>query len=318
LSDSENENPIPAPNPDQDAEASEAPQTPACVEASAFASEPAPLPAPASLAVAPVWHTVALVVFVLGLAIRSAVRFSVDHGPANRLQSYAATAGMELVLVAWVLFGLRLRHVSLRSVLGPFSFRPLALIRDAGVALVFWFAALFVLGSLGLAWNGFEHSLRHEPQAVQQSKPSQTDSNQPPAVKPLGQGAIPIEPSQQEALRALKVLAPDGAREMIAWALLCLLVGFCEELVFRGYLQRQCIALAQGNELAGIAMSAAVFGSAHAYQGGRNVVLLAVFGAMFGVLAWMRRSLRAGMMAHSWHDLCAGFAIALARNAHLI
>jgi membrane protease YdiL (CAAX protease family) len=252
------------------------------------------------------------------------VHYSVDHGQVNRVMTYASTGGMELVLVGWVLFGLRLRHVSLRSILGPFSFRPMALIRDAGVALVFWFAALFVLGSMGLAWNGFEHSFRHEPEAAPQkasqteSKPSQTGSLQTPAAKLLESRTIPIEPSQQEALRALKMLAPDGAREMAVWALLCVLVGFCEELIFRGYLQRQCMALARGNVVAGIAMSAAVFGSAHAYQGPRNMVLLAVFGALFGVLAWTRGSLRAGMMAHGWHDLCAGVAISMARSLHLI
>ena len=33
-------------------------------------------------------------------------------------------------------------------------------------------------------------------------------------------------------------LAPENGVEIAAWALLCVLVGVAEELMFRGYLQR--------------------------------------------------------------------------------
>jgi hypothetical protein len=48
------------------------------------------------------------------------------------------------------------------------------------------------------------------------------------------------------------------------------------------------------------------------------MVLLAVFGVLFSVLALFRRSLRAGMFAHGWHDLIAGLALALLKSSHLI
>ena len=188
------------------------------------------------------------------------------------------------------------------SVLGGFSFRPKAIGLDIGVAVIFWFASLFTLGSIGVAWTGFEQMLTHQP---------------PPAARAPGQ-PITAPPSQQEALRALKAIAPEGGREIAAWALLCVLVGFAEEFVFRGYLQRQFIAVARGSAVTGVILTASLFGAAHAYQGIRNMVLLGVFGLMFGVLALMRKSLRPGMMAHGWHDLCAGLTLALLKHMHLI
>jgi membrane protease YdiL (CAAX protease family) len=67
-----------------------------------------------------------------------------------------------------------------------------------------------------------------------------------------------------------------------------------------------------------VLFSALVFGGAHAYQGVRSMMMLAVFGALFSFLALFRGSLRAGMFAHSWHDLIAGLALALLKSYHLI
>jgi hypothetical protein len=61
-----------------------------------------------------------------------------------------------------------------------------------------------------------------------------------------------------------------------------------------------------------------MFGAAHGYQGARNMVLLAVFGVLFSALAIVRRSLRAGIIAHSWHDLIAGLTLALLRTHRLL
>jgi membrane protease YdiL (CAAX protease family) len=124
--------------------------------------------------------------------------------------------------------------------------------------------------------------------------------------------------AQEQELRAVAQLAPSNAREIAAWTLLCMLVGVVEEIVFRGYLQRQFIAWSRGQVAAGVALSALMFGAAHAYQGLRNMVLLGVFGALFSLLALYRRSLRAGMFAHGWHDLIAGLALALLKSQHII
>jgi uncharacterized protein len=78
-----------------------------------------------------------------------------------------------------------------------------------------------------------------------------------------------------------------------------------EEIIFRGYLQRQFSALT-GNAYIAIVIQAAVFGASHGYEGTRRMIVIFVFGAMFGFLALWRRSLRPGMMAHALHDSAAG------------
>ncbi len=42
--------------------------------------------------------------------------------------------------------------------------------------------------------------------------------------------------------------------------------------------------------------------------------LIAAYGAMFGVLALLRRGLRTGMIAHAWHDSISGLALVLLRH----
>ena len=258
-------------------------------------------PAPAALAVAPAWHTLALLAGILAISIHGASRFSGAQAPINRLTTYGFTAVMEVGLLAWVLFGLRLGKTSFRSVLGPFSPNIRSMALDLGIAMAFWFASLMVLGTLGLAWTGVEAAITHHS----------------PLAHVPGQPFTP-DASQQQALRVLAQLAPANRAEIAAWALLCLLVGFSEEVVFRGYLQRQLIAWARGGVVVGVLLSAAVFGAAHGYQGVRNMVLLGIFGALFSALALVRGSLRAGIVAHCWHDLIAGLTLALLKSNHLI
>jgi len=38
------------------------------------------------------------------------------------------------------------------------------------------------------------------------------------------------------------------------------------------------------------------------------MLLVAIMGVLLGVLAWWRKNLRPGMMAHAWQDLLAGWA----------
>jgi hypothetical protein len=58
--------------------------------------------------------------------------------------------------------------------------------------------------------------------------------------------------------------------------------------------------------------SAAVFGLSHAYEGHQRMLLIFVYGAMFGTLAILRKSLRPGMMAHAWHDSFEGVLLVIA------
>jgi uncharacterized protein len=108
-------------------------------------------------------------------------------------------------------------------------------------------------------------------------------------------------------------LAPSSGAEMVLFLMLSISAGICEEFVFRGYLQQQ-LGLIGGRIAAGVVLSAIVFGSAHLYEGMAGVLLIAAYGAMFGVLAILRRGLRTGMIAHAWHDSISGAALMLLRH----
>jgi len=101
--------------------------------------------------------------------------------------------------------------------------------------------------------------------------------------------------------RNMQFMMPHGAAELTLWIALSITAGICEETIFRGYLQRQFMALTKSAP-AGILLSAAAFGAAHAYQGFRFVILISLFGAMFGILAYWRGSVRPGMIAHALQD----------------
>jgi membrane protease YdiL (CAAX protease family) len=111
----------------------------------------------------------------------------------------------------------------------------------------------------------------------------------------------------------LKTTTPDSIRkalpqsptEIALWVLVALTAGFCEELIFRGYLQRQFSALTR-SITGGIVLQGIVFGAAHGYQGWKLMLTIAVFGTMFGMLAQWRRSLRPGMLAHFLQDGVGG------------
>ena len=253
-------------------------------------------------AVAPAWHTVLLLAFILFVSIVGVYRHPGANGSfhVNRLATYGVTAALEVAMLGWVALGLRLRKIPMRSLFGniPSDLRSIAL--DMGIALVFWMGSLMVLGSVAVAWLSVEAAVTHKPIPIHTGKPLAPD------------------PTQQKAVRTVAQLAPSNGREVAAWILLCLLVGVAEELVFRGYLQRQFIAWGRGSAAAGVVFSALAFGSAHGYEGVRSMFLLAVFGALFSLLAIFRRSLRAGMFAHSWHDLVAGLTLALLHSRHLV
>jgi membrane protease YdiL (CAAX protease family) len=100
---------------------------------------------------------------------------------------------------------------------------------------------------------------------------------------------------------------PTGPAEIFLWLLVSLAAGFCEELVFRGYLQRQFHA-ATGSIAAAVVLQAIVFGLVHSYQGWKPVLVITVLGVLYGTLVALRRDLPASMIAHAWSDIYEGYA----------
>ena len=106
-------------------------------------------------------------------------------------------------------------------------------------------------------------------------------------------------------LDAAKGMLPQTSLEVGVYLVLSCCAGFCEEVLFRGYLQRQFIAWTR-SVAGGVALQAAVFGLGHLYQGGKAVLVISIYGALFGILAAMRKSLRPGIMQHVANDALGG------------
>ena len=107
-------------------------------------------------------------------------------------------------------------------------------------------------------------------------------------------------------------LLPQGILESLAWIPLALSAGFCEELAFRGYLQKQFQAITGSAALA-VLLQALVFGVGHFYEGAGAAARITLFGVLFALLAVWRKSLRPSMIAHAWSDI---FGIIIFRGMH--
>jgi membrane protease YdiL (CAAX protease family) len=106
--------------------------------------------------------------------------------------------------------------------------------------------------------------------------------------------------------KSVENLLPRSLPEILLWIATCVTAGICEEMAFRGYLQRQLHALG-GSIAAAVAGQGVVFGVFHGYQGWRNVITISVLGVLFGLLADWRKNLRANMIVHAWADLWEGW-----------
>jgi uncharacterized protein len=229
---------------------------------------------------APWWHTALMVVLILGLSVAGVRQLrSVGAQPLHLVTNYSLTIAYEWILAALVIWGIHMRKVPLRQLLGEQRPGARAWWKDAGLALGYWAVALIVLALLGNI-----------------------------LMKVSGSHIDP-----QKIGDVTQRLAPVTALEIVLFLVLSISAGICEELVFRGYLQQQFARMGR-RVWAGVVFSALVFGCAHGYEGIAGVLLISAYGAMFGVLALLRRGLRTGMIAHAWHDSISGVALMLLRH----
>jgi membrane protease YdiL (CAAX protease family) len=278
--------------------------------------------------IAPIWHTLLLVLGILGYSLWGAMRpdtptvnplAPIQHNASAaisatisnrpdpiRLIHYGLSAALELAVVAWVMLGLRLRKIPFRSLFDAWPKGLNNITKEAGIAALFWICSMAVLGSVAISWQLLQTRIYEHPAANHSGSSSKSN----PAKK---------SPQQQqvEMARKLMELAPANGIEIAAWGILCLIVGFSEEVIFRGYLQAQSIALLRRVPFA-VLLTAVIFGAAHGYQGVRGIVLISVYGALFSGIALLRKNLFPGMLAHSWHDFATGMALAMIRSLHLL
>ncbi len=106
--------------------------------------------------------------------------------------------------------------------------------------------------------------------------------------------------------KSVSALFPQTFLEVVLWIATSLTAGFCEEVAFRGYFQKQFEAIT-GSAAAGVVLQGILFGISHGYQGLRAIIMIILFGFLYGILAFWRKSLRPGMVLHAWSDIYAGY-----------
>jgi membrane protease YdiL (CAAX protease family) len=236
--------------------------------------------------VAPLWHTALVLVLLLATSIGGTLthhwtvhltRHSVVV-PHSHVPMYAFAALWEWALLALVLWGAGLSGTGLRQLLGVRRAGAVEMWTDFAIAIGFWFSSLIVLGAVA--------------------------------------SLLRLAHLHPENIRdVVTQMAPASLGELAIWIALSISAGICEELIFRGYLQQQFASLTRRMWL-GITISAVFFGLSHGYEGASGMLLIVLYGSFFGILAHRRRSLRAGVFAHAWHDSMSG--IVLYFGAHLL
>ena len=226
-------------------------------------------PTPRQKLIAPIWHTVLLVSIFLGITIAGALFQRHAQSSSGALQQHPNVVPLYLSVIAveWLL------------VYGVW-----AGIRSRGVRLVDliggrWHSARDVLIDIVLAivvwilWLGIQA------------------------------GVSRMVPSHA---KSVSTLLPQNPLEVVLWIVTSLTAGFCEEVAFRGYFQKQFEAMT-GSVAAGMTLQAILFGISHGYQGLQAIVIIILFGFLFGILALWRKNLRPGMILHAWSDIYAGY-----------
>ena len=122
--------------------------------------EPMPLPR-RPRGIAPLWHTLVLVLGILAFSVWGAVSgkagsanpFAPVHNSSSaasngtdhvRVIRYGLTGTLELFVVAWVAFGLRLRKIPFRSLFGVWPRSLNDITKEAGIAAAFWICSLIM------------------------------------------------------------------------------------------------------------------------------------------------------------------------------
>jgi membrane protease YdiL (CAAX protease family) len=226
--------------------------------------------------IAPLWHTIVLIL-VLGLFSFAGAKSGHPVARAGLAPQYISMIIFEWLAFGYVVWGIHMGGVlTVRQTIGGRWEKVEDLLLEIAIAAAFWIVSLVVLGGcaylLGMTKGGANNI--------------------------------------EEAKKILGFLAPRTALEVGLWILVALTAGFCEEFIFRGYMQRQFSAIS-GKVFVGMLVSSAVFGMAHGYEGMKRMVLICVYGFLFSSLAELRKSLRPGMMAHAWHDAFTGLVLRL-------
>ncbi len=220
----------------------------------------------------PYWHTAALVLVLGFLSIANLKSGHGAHSGHGHVRIYLATIAYEWLFTVYVWWGLRRSGGTLRELIGGRWKSIEDFLIDIAVATGTWIGTLLVIAVAAIAM-GMDHS-----------------------------GSL------DDARKQIGFLAPQSGFEVFLWICLSATAGFCEEVLFRGYLQKQFTRLLRNQWIAVLVVSI-LFGLGHGYEGPQRMVLIAILGLSFGVLSILRKSLRPAMMAHTLQDTISGLLL---------
>ena len=228
--------------------------------------------------IAPWWHTLLVLVPIAIGSIASWYERGLPNahlpGVSYRLSSYITVMVEEWFVVLLIWLALKRRGISIGSLVSGRWQTLGAFFRDLGLAVGFLVIAVPLIGGLMLL---FLHFFGGNPNS------------------------------------ALFDITPKTALELVVWLGMSATAGFCEELIFRGYLTRQFSAWT-GSLVFAVILQGIVFGLAHGYYR-QGMVVIMVQGLLLGLLAWWRKSLRPGMLGHGLQDAIGGVVAFLSRSA---
>src|SRR3954463_1210068 len=235
--------------------------------------------ASAAAPIANAWHTWGLLVTMLVLSFTGSGRLAASAArPHGRVIMYVGSIIVDWAIVGYIWMGVKRRGLGLRDLIGGRWNKVDDFLIDLFTAICFWvsWSILVVAVTLALRQANLD--------------PAKTMSR------------------VQELKKTIGFLVPQGWLETILFIGLTLSAGFCEEVIYRGYFQRQFAVWTRSVSVAIVAQGV-LFGASHGYQGFKAMSVIGLLGCALGMLAAWRKNLRPGMMAHAWQDLFTGMVL---------
>jgi membrane protease YdiL (CAAX protease family) len=224
-----------------------------------------------SVPIAPAWHTAVVLLLFAAMATGAVLGGHRAAGQIrHRILGYAISMAIEWLIFGFIAIGPLWQGPSIKALAGRFPPTLRSVTLDLGIAVAYLLVANYLLAGLQTVLGHFMKS---------------------------------------GVAESLRNALPHTILEDAVFLLVALTAAICEETIFRGYLQQQFTGWTR-NAAAGIVLQAIAFGAAHAYQGTTGIIAVASFGCMFGCLAWWRKSLRPGILAHFFQDAIGGLVLA--------
>ncbi|HLW83393.1 MAG TPA: CPBP family intramembrane glutamic endopeptidase [Candidatus Acidoferrales bacterium] len=221
--------------------------------------------------IAPLWHTIVFVLIIVGISALSYFttrQFTGAHGGGLTEGERMLTYAGTLIQ-EWVLFLYvylgMRRRVTVRQCINARWAGAGDVWRDIGIAFGVWAVLIVIEGVF----------------------------------------SVIVRSHGAAGTKVVEELIPHAAMELPVWTALAISAGFCEEFIFRGYLQEQCKRLT-GSVAVAVVIQAIFFGLGHGYQGWTHMIAIFLLGLVFGIVAAWRKSLAPTMIAHGWTDWFSG------------